>query len=82
MKSTESAPAAASTHTYAAPTPNPFIIVSDRSSRLTLIVLVSCALTVALTACSWYSPATRRLATRRSTLPMLFGVDWRCSLPA
>src|SRR5829696_9416084 len=49
MKSTESAPAAASTHTYAAPTPNPFIIVSDRSSRLTLIVLVSCALTVALT---------------------------------
>src|SRR5215207_10672942 len=49
MKSTESAPAAASTHTDAAPTPNPFIIVSDRSSRLTLIVLVSCALTVALT---------------------------------
>ena len=49
MKSTESAPAAASTHTSAAPTPNPFIIVSDRSSRLTLIVLVSCALTVALT---------------------------------
>ena len=49
MKSTESAPAAASTHTHAAPTPNPFIIVSDRSSRLTLIVLVSCALTVALT---------------------------------
>jgi hypothetical protein len=49
MKSTESAPAAASTHTYAAPTPNRFIIVSDRSSRLTLIVLVSCALTVALT---------------------------------
>src|SRR5215203_1815467 len=38
MKSTESAPAAASTHTYAAPTRNPFIIVSDRSSRLTLIV--------------------------------------------
>src|SRR4030095_3539895 len=49
MKSTESAPAAASTQTSAAPTPNPFIIVSDRSSRLTLIVLVSCALTVALT---------------------------------
>ena len=49
MKSTESAPAAASTRTYAKPTPNPFIIVSDRSSRLTLIVLVSCALTVALT---------------------------------
>src|SRR5215210_3867683 len=49
MKSTESAAAAASTHTYAAPAPNPFIIVSDRSSRLTLIVLVSCALTVALT---------------------------------
>jgi hypothetical protein len=49
MKSTESAPAAASTYTYAAPTPNPFIIVSDRSSRLALIVLVSCALTVALT---------------------------------
>jgi hypothetical protein len=49
MKSTESAPAAASTRTYAEPTPNPFIIVSDRSSRLTLIVLVSCALTVALT---------------------------------
>jgi len=49
MKSTESAPAAASTPTYAKPTPNPFIIVSDRSSRLTLIVLVSCALTVALT---------------------------------
>jgi hypothetical protein len=35
--------------TYADPTPNPFILVSDRSSRLMLIVLVSCALTVALT---------------------------------
>jgi hypothetical protein len=34
---------------YADPTPNPFIMVSDRSSRLMLIVLVSCALTVALT---------------------------------
>ncbi|HVD55113.1 MAG TPA: hypothetical protein VNC13_13155, partial [Propionibacteriaceae bacterium] len=50
MKSTESsAPGTASKRTYAEPTPNPFIIVSDRSSRLTLIVLVSCALTVALT---------------------------------
>jgi hypothetical protein len=50
MKSTESsAPGTAFTRTYAEPTPNPFIIVSDRSSRLTLIVLVSCALTVALT---------------------------------
>jgi uncharacterized membrane protein YwzB len=35
--------------TYADPTPNPFIMVSDRSSRLMLIVLVSCALTVAVT---------------------------------
>src|SRR3954452_1537946 len=35
--------------TYAHPTPNPFIMVSDRSSRLMLIVLVSCALTVAVT---------------------------------
>jgi hypothetical protein len=49
MKSTESAPGAASTRTYAEPTANPFIIVSDRSSLLTLIVLVGCALTVALT---------------------------------
>lgn len=50
MKSTESSSQqSASTRSYAAPTPNPFIIVSDRSSRLTLIVLVSCALTVALT---------------------------------
>jgi hypothetical protein len=34
---------------YADPTPNPFIMVSDRSSRLMVIVLVSCALTVAVT---------------------------------
>jgi hypothetical protein len=50
MESTESsAPDITSTPTYAEPTPNPFIMVSDRSSRLMLIVLVSCALTVALT---------------------------------
>ncbi|HEU4909139.1 MAG TPA: hypothetical protein VFT17_09755, partial [Propionibacteriaceae bacterium] len=50
MKSTESsAPDAASTPTYAEPTPNPFLMVSDRSSQLMVIVLVSCALTVALT---------------------------------
>ena len=50
MKSTESSASdAASTRTYAEPTPNPFITVSDRSSRLMLIVLVSCAVTVALT---------------------------------
>ena len=34
---------------FADPSPNPFIIVSNRSSRLMLIVLVSCALTIALT---------------------------------
>jgi hypothetical protein len=34
---------------YADPTPNPFVIVSDRSRELMVIVLVSCALTVALT---------------------------------
>jgi hypothetical protein len=50
MNSTESSASdAASTRTYAEPTPNPFITVSDRSSRLMLIVLVSCAVTVALT---------------------------------
>jgi uncharacterized membrane protein YwzB len=50
MRSTESStPDAASTRTYAAPTPNPFIIVSDRSSELMVIVLVSCALTIAVT---------------------------------
>jgi hypothetical protein len=50
MKSTESsAPDVTSTRTYAEPTPNPFVMVSDRSSRLMLFVLVSCALTVALT---------------------------------
>src|SRR5215217_3005531 len=49
MSSTESSARDTSTGTYAAPAPNPVIIVSDRSSRLTLIVLVSCALTVALT---------------------------------
>lgn len=49
MSSTESSTQDTSTPTYAAPAPNPFLIVSDRSSRLTLIVLVSCALTVALT---------------------------------
>src|SRR4051812_44863674 len=31
------------------PVPNPFLIVSDRSRQLVVIVLVSCALTVALT---------------------------------
>jgi peptidoglycan/LPS O-acetylase OafA/YrhL len=49
MSSTESSTQDTSTPTYAAPAPNPFLLVSDRSSRLTLIVLVSCALTVALT---------------------------------
>jgi uncharacterized membrane protein YwzB len=50
MKSTESsAPDVTSTRTYAEPTPNPFLMVSDRSSQLMVIVLVSCALTVALT---------------------------------
>jgi hypothetical protein len=51
MKTPESSTqqAASSTSRYAAPSPNPFIIVSDRSSRLMIIVLVSCALTVALT---------------------------------
>src|SRR5688572_28944238 len=50
MRSTESStPDAASTRTYGAPTPNPFIIVSDRSSELMVIVLVSCALTIAVT---------------------------------
>jgi hypothetical protein len=50
MRSTESSiQNARSTSTYAAPTPNPFIIVSDRSSQLIMIILVSCALTVALT---------------------------------
>jgi hypothetical protein len=50
MRSTESSiQNAGSTSTYAAPTPNPFIIVSDRSSQLMMIILVSCALTVALT---------------------------------
>jgi len=50
MKPTESSTqAAVSGHTFAGPSPNPFIIVSDRSSRMMLIVLVSCALTVALT---------------------------------
>ena len=44
-----SAQAARSGATYADPTPNPFIMVSDRSSRLMLIVLMSCALTVAIT---------------------------------
>ena len=34
---------------YADPTPNPFVVVSDRSPELMVIVLVSCALTVALT---------------------------------
>src|SRR4029453_5824946 len=50
MKSTKSsAPDVTSTRTYAEPTPNPFLMVSDRSSQLMVIVLVSCALTVALT---------------------------------
>ena len=50
MRSTESSiQNAGSTGTYAAPTPNPFIIVSDRSSQLMMIILVSSALTVALT---------------------------------
>ena len=50
MRSTESSiQNAGSTRTYAAPTPNPFIIVSDRSSQLMMIILVSSALTVALT---------------------------------
>jgi uncharacterized membrane protein YwzB len=50
MKSTESsAPDVTSTRTYAEPTPNPFLMVSDRSSQLMVIVLVTCALTVALT---------------------------------
>jgi hypothetical protein len=50
MRSNESAAQdAGRTRTYAAPTPNPLIIVSDRSSRLMVIVLVSCALTVAVT---------------------------------
>src|SRR5215218_6135344 len=50
MKSTESsAPDVASARTYAEPSPNPFLMVSDRSSQLMVIVLVSCALTVALT---------------------------------
>jgi uncharacterized membrane protein YwzB len=50
MNPTESpAQQATSRRTYARPTPNPFIIVSDRSSQLMVIVLVSCALTVALT---------------------------------
>jgi uncharacterized membrane protein YwzB len=50
MKSTESsAPDVTSTRTYVEPTPNPFLMVSDRSSQLMVIVLVSCALTVALT---------------------------------
>jgi hypothetical protein len=50
MRSTESsAQNTGTTGTYAAPTPNPFIIVADRSSRLMVIVLVSCALTVAVT---------------------------------
>ena len=50
MRSNESAAQdAGRTRTLAAPTPNPLIIVSDRSSRLMVIVLVSCALTVAVT---------------------------------
>jgi hypothetical protein len=50
MASTESsAQDTASARTYATPTPNPFIVISDRSSRLMVIVLVSCALTVVLT---------------------------------
>ena len=50
MRSTESSiQNAGPTSAYAAPTPNPFIIVSDRSSQLMMIILVSCALTVALT---------------------------------
>ena len=49
MNSAESsAPEARSTPSYSDPTPNPFIIISDRASRLMLVVLVSCALTVAL----------------------------------
>src|SRR4029450_8270618 len=49
MNSAESStPQARSTPNYSAPTPNPFITISDRASRLMLIVLVSCALTVAL----------------------------------
>ena len=50
MRSTESAPQeSASAPAYAAPSPNPFFLVSDRSTRLMMIVLVSCGLTVALT---------------------------------
>ena len=49
MNSVESStPQARSTPSYSDPTPNPFITISDRASRLMLIVLVSCALTVAL----------------------------------
>jgi hypothetical protein len=39
----------AARHGYADPTPNPFVIVSDRSPELMVIVLVSSALTVAFT---------------------------------
>ena len=50
MRSTEpAAQESASTPAYAAPSPNPFLLVSDRSTWLMVIVLVSCALTVALT---------------------------------
>jgi uncharacterized membrane protein YwzB len=50
MNPTESSARGATTGpVYADPSPNPFIMVSDRSSRLMLIVLVSCALTVAVT---------------------------------
>lgn len=50
MKPTESsAEATVPGRAFADPSPNPFIIVSNRSSRLMLIVLVSCALTIALT---------------------------------
>jgi hypothetical protein len=49
MNSVESStPKARSTPSYSDPTPNPFIIISDRASRLMLVVLVSCALTVAM----------------------------------
>ena len=50
MRSTESAAQeSGATPASAAPSPNPFLLVSDRSTRLMVIVLVSCALTVALT---------------------------------
>jgi hypothetical protein len=53
----------------------------DRSGQLG-VVLVSCALTVAVTRFFLGSLAIRRSATRHSTWPTLYGADWYCSLPA